>query len=173
VGTWDNGGGIGVLNRSLLVLFVMMLNAAPGMTQVVIPDSIPRCPESSEPAPAGWQEVVFGTVALRVPDGFLPSTRAVGIDHGGQEWVREPIAVRAINGFFGLASFRAIKGTRCVAETRGRQVLLIEDVTSDAVFVTAWYPNLGPMFDANSSRPDDIKLIRQILLSASARSAVR
>jgi hypothetical protein len=44
--------------------------------------------------------------------------------------------------------------------------MLIEQVSKDAVMLLAWYPSLGPMFQASSARTGDLGMLRQILLSA-------
>ena len=148
---------------------MVLSGTAPGITQSALPDSIPRCEGIREATPAAWQEVVFDRVTLRVPEGFVPSSRIVGIDHGGREWIRREAAVRVINGFFGLNSFSAQEGTRCMADIRGRQVLLIERASTTGVSLLAWYPSLGPMFEANNTRPSDLRMLRQVLLSANAQ----
>ena len=81
--------------------------------------------------------MAFDRVVLRVPRDFVLSKRIVGIDHGGREWVRGAIAVQAIDGRFAVTSFDNYDGSRCVAELRGGQVLLIERVSSRGVTLVA------------------------------------
>ena len=140
-----------------------------GLAQSTLPDTIARCGGVNAAIPDDWSEVTFDGVALRVPRGFKASGRIVGVDHGGQEWVRGRAAVDAIRGFYYLGSFASGGGTRCVAEVRGHQVLLIEQVSAGKVSLLAWYPSFGPVFHASSDRAKDLQMLRKVLLSASAR----
>jgi hypothetical protein len=162
-----------LLATTLALVSAITASAQGGNAQSEIPDSVPVCDDVGEAAPSTWREVQFERTTIRLPPGFVPSGRIVGLDHGGVEWVRQSVSVRAINGYWAFRSFEASAGTRCVTERQGGQVLLIERVSRDGLVATAWYPYPGlfPIFQASSSRSEDLQLIRQILLSASPSSA--
>jgi hypothetical protein len=150
-------------------LFSLALSAQGGSARSAIPDSVPSCQQVVEPAPPSWREVQFLRVTLRLPPGFVLSDRIVGIEHGGIEWISKPMTVRVINGSFDYTSFRDHSGARCVAEARGRRVLLIETTWKEGFDVTAWSPGIGPVLSAGSSRADDIPMMRRILLTVDSR----
>jgi hypothetical protein len=161
-----------VIPKVVRVVLIVLLGATSASTQARLPEGLAPC-EPVKSAPSSWQEIVFEPVTLRTPGGFKRSGRIVGIDHGGLEWVRGPASVRVIRGYFGLRSFEAHTGSRCVAVVRGRQVLLIEQVSKGSVALLAWYPTLAPMFEASSTRTDDLGMLRQILLSAESSPQAR
>ena len=161
-----------VIQTAVRVILVVLLGATWATAQVRLPEGLAPC-EAVKPAPSSWHQIVFEPVTLRTPDGFKPSGRLVGIDHGGLEWMRGSATVRVIRGYFGLRSFEAYTGSRCVALVRGRQVLLIEEVSKGSVALLAWYPTLAPMFQASSTRTEDLGVLRQILLSAESSPQAR
>jgi hypothetical protein len=84
-----------VVRTAVRVILVVLLCATWATAQVKLPEGLAPC-EAVKPAPSSWQEIVFEPVTLRTPDGFQPSGRIVGIDHGGLEWVRGSATVRVI-----------------------------------------------------------------------------